>query len=299
MRCLTCLVSVALAAWIGGPSTVRANVVQEEPPDSHTESGLLGGLSVTNDLSSQAWSTPAASAVPSAEAPRAQGPVRQKVCETYELPAPERALSMERPATRDHLRNTDALVPDHWYYLECRWVDTGEVDFADRWQYDPADPTSGPDAETLAEQAYDQVPLAVPQPRTSPPADAEQLVGFPVWLWIDPAAWQPFEAEAAIPGLSVTVTATPRDVSWEMGDGTSLTCGPGTAWDPVRGANQATDCEHAYQFVGDYDVTATVTWSVAWEASNGESGTLADASRTASVPLTVTQRQAVVGRGGG
>lgn len=256
-------------------------------------------VSSSPNLSAEASATASPSIEQIVPAQPEQGPVRQKVCETYELPARERALSMERPATRDHLRNTDALVPDHWYYLECRWVDTGEVDFADRWQYDPADPTSGPDAETLAEQAYDQVPLAVPQPRTSPPADAEQLVGFPVWLWIDPAAWQPFEAEAAIPGLSVTVTATPRDVTWELGDGTQLTCGPGTAWDPAAGRGQTTDCQHTYQFVGDYDVTATVTWSVAWEASNGESGTLADATRTAVVPLTVTQRQAVVGRGGG
>lgn len=215
-------------------------------------------------------------------------------------------LSPERQTRHQLDAASDSLAEGEWYYLECRWVDNDEIDFADLWQYDPADPESGPSPEALARQAYDQVPLVVPQPRTSPPADAEQLVGFPVWLWIDPAAWQVFNAEAAIPGLSVTVTAMPRQVSWDMGDGTQFTCvGPGTPWDPAGGDGQTTDCEHTYQFVsadepdGRYRLTATVTWSVAWQASTGESGTLADASRTATLRLDVSERQAVVAYGSG
>jgi hypothetical protein len=45
-------------------------------------------------------------------------------------------------------------------------------------------------------------------------------------------------------------------------------------------------------------VSATVTWSVAWQASTGEGGTLVDASRTATFGLEVTERQAVVAYGG-
>ncbi|HEY8524612.1 MAG TPA: hypothetical protein VIL48_06600, partial [Acidimicrobiales bacterium] len=238
------------------------------------------------------------------EAPQAA--VRPKTCRTYHLPGSTQPLSAER-AIRDQLASTDgALVEGEWYYLECRWDDTGEVDYAERWQYDPADPTAGPSPETLARQAYDQVPLVVPQPRTAPPADVEQLVGFPIWLWVEPAVWRTFTAEATIPGLSVTVTATPRRLVWDMGDGTRFACaGPGTPWDPAGGAGQTTDCSHTYQFVsagepgGRYRASVTATWAVSWRASTGEAGTLADASRTATFGLTVGERQAIVRYGAG
>ncbi|HEX8803658.1 MAG TPA: hypothetical protein VF743_05680 [Acidimicrobiales bacterium] len=225
--------------------------------------------------------------------------VREKECVVYHLPpgplSPERDL-------RDVLDAASGeLVAGEWYYLECRWVDDDDVTFAHRWQYQPGQPEAGPSAEALARQAYDQVPLVVPQPRTSPPADMPQLVGFPTWLWIDAGAWQTFTAEAAIPGLSVTVTATPQRVDWDLGDGTRLVChGPGT---PLVGGTSGagdTDCAHTYQFVsahqpgGRYHLTATVTWAVSWQASTGESGTLADATRAAALDLDVTERQAVI-----
>jgi hypothetical protein len=298
MRRLAPLVALVSATSQG---VAGASTIQE---DRHTEQGVLGGMSVTNDLSSAAWSVVPISG-DRQEPGRTEAPVREKVCETYHLPGAG-PLSTER-AVREQLDSARGeLVAGQWYYLECRWADSGEVDFAQRWLYDPADPQSGPSPEVLARQAYDQVPLVVPQPRTAPPADAEQLVGFPTWLWVEPAVWQTFSASAAIPGLSVTVAATPRQAVWDMGDGSSVTCdGPGTPWDPAGGDGQQTDCEHTYQFVstdrpgGRYHVSVTVTWSVSWRASNGETGVLGDASRTAAFDLAVGQRQAVVSYGAG
>jgi hypothetical protein len=272
------------------------------PPDE-PQTGLITGWSVTGgqDPAARVWEVEPAAA--GAEAPAApQAPVREKVCSVYELPGA--AVSGER-AIRDQLgQAVDAMVPQGWYYLECRWVDDDTVDYADFWQFVPGQPGAGPSADALARQAYDQVPLVVPQPRTAPPAGGEQLVGFPIWLWVEPAAWQTFTAEATVPGLSVTVTATPRQLAWDMGDGTQLTCtGPGTPWLPDGGDDQTTDCSHAYQFVsahessGRYHVTATVTWGVTWQASTGESGTLADATRTAAFALDVGERQAVIAYG--
>jgi hypothetical protein len=233
--------------------------------------------------------------------PVAQGAVREKVCEVYGRPAGP--LSAERPV-RDQLAVADALVEGDHYYLECRWVDTDEVDYADIWQYLPGTPDPGPDPAALARQAYDQVPLVVPQPATSPPTGEPQVVGLPTWLWIDPAAWGTFTADATIPGLTVTVTATPRAVTWDMGDGTQVTCdGPGTPWAPAGDDGQRSDCTHTYQFTsagepgGRYAASATVTWGVTWAASTGEGGTLVDASRTAAFGLEVTERQAVVSYG--
>jgi hypothetical protein len=280
-----------------------AAALQHDEPTS----GYLTGSSVTGgqEPAARVWGVEATSAGPSSRAGAPQAPVREKVCRTFHLPGGTR-LSAER-AVRDQLDSASGeLVAGQWYYLECRWVDNDEVDFADRWLYDPADPESGPSPEVLARQAYDQVPLVIPQPRTAPPPDAEQIVGFPTWLWVEPVVWQAFTASAAIPGLEVTVTATPRHIAWDMGDGTTLTCaGPGTPWNPAGGDGQTTDCDHAYQFVsadqpeGRYRVSVTVTWSVAWQASTGETGVLLDASRTASFGLAVGERQAIVSYGSG
>ncbi len=156
-------------------------------------------------------------------------------------------------------------------------------------------------AADLAARARDELPLTYPEPHTSPAIALRQMVGIDTWMWIDPASWRPRTATAAIagigggPGLSVTATATPRSVLWDMGDGTVVTCdGPGTPYDDaVPEAQQSTDCRHTYQVHGSYVARATVTWSIAWTASDGDGGTLADASRTTQFPMTVAERQAV------
>ena len=80
-----------------------------------------------------------------------------------------------------------------------------------------------------------------------------------------------------------------------MGDGTRVTCdGPGTPYDDTKPESaQSTDCSHLYQSRGAYTASATITWSVAWSASDGSGGQLADASRTTQFPMNVVERQAV------
>ena len=194
------------------------------------------------------------------------------------------------------------------YYKECRYADNGQVASYDRFVYQPSTPDGPapaapqpPDVEAIAREVYAEVPLVLPEPHTSPPADAPQLVGFPVWLWVDGGVWQEFEAHAAVSGVSVSVVAHPAQITWKLGDGTTITCdGPGTPWDPSGGAGQGTDCSHTYQFVsagepgGRYQASVTVTWSVTWSASTGQSGVLPAASRTSGFSLLVTERQAVI-----
>jgi hypothetical protein len=193
-------------------------------------------------------------------------------------------------------------VPGDQYSSSCD--DMAATNPADIWTYAPGDQAPAPpEPATMAVEASQDVPLLTPMPRTSPPT-GEQVVGLPTWLWIDAAGWDPATATAEVPGLAVTVTATPRHVEWDMGNGDSVTCtGPGTAWDTAGPDDQATDCSYTYQFVsagrpgGAYTVTTTVVWAVTWEASNGEAGVLPDATRTASVDLVVGERQAVVSYG--
>jgi hypothetical protein len=208
-------------------------------------------------------------------------------------------------------RPTTTMVPGASYFRECHFHDDGSLD-RDAFIYRPsaaaarpvaATPAAAPvvDIMTIVRQVYAEVPLALPVPHTSPPVDADQLVGFPIWMWVDGAVWRSFDAWASVSGVTVTVVAQPKSLHWNMGDGTVVSCaGPGTAWVEGSSGDQRSDCSHIYQYVsahqpdGRYHASVTVTWSVAWSASTGEAGTLPDASRSTGFDLNVVERQAVI-----
>ena len=206
------------------------------------------------------------------------------------------------------MRVASAPVDGQRYYQECHTDGLADevgtvIDYAAPV---PAAPAPVLDPAVLAVDAYQRVPLVAPTVQTSPPIGSPQLVGFPTWLWIDPDAWGTFDATATVPGLTVTVTATPKQVEWDMGDGNHVTCdGPGTPWVEGTSAAADTDCEYTYQFTsadqpgGTYTVTATVTWAVTWAATGAiaDGGALADATRTGTAALDVTERQAVISHG--
>lgn len=178
------------------------------------------------------------------------------------------------------------------YWLLCD--DAGGERVVSRlFTYEPGVAAISP--EELAARARSQLPLAYPEPQTSPAVALDQIVGIDTWMWIDPAAWQPISATASIPGLSITATATPESMTWDMGDGTVVSCdGPGTPYDETRPeAEQSTDCSHLYQARGAYTATATITWSISWSSSDGGGGQLADASRTTEFTMSVAERQAI------
>ncbi len=90
-----------------------------------------------------------------------------------------------------------------------------------------------PPATVLAREAADQLLLPAPQLEVSPAADRDQVVGFPTWLWLDPASFTPRARTVAVPGESVTARAVPVSTSWVLGDGSTLTCtGAGTPYTP-------------------------------------------------------------------
>jgi hypothetical protein len=203
------------------------------------------------------------------------------------------------------------LTVGRTYGRECRYADDGSLASIDTFMHTAAPPDAAepagapapvalpPSVEVIAREVYAEVPLASPEPHTSPPAGSPQLVGLPTWLWLDGSSWATFDASASVAGVTVTVVATPVSARWDMGDGTTVTCtGPGTAWTGDTSAR--TDCSHTYRYVSDdqpggrYQASVTLTWSVTWSASTGESGTLPAASRTSGFDLDVRQRQAVI-----
>ncbi len=203
----------------------------------------------------------------------------------------QHAPSFEAPTDNPALSG-DQLVEGRYYWLTCTDASGAQV-VARLFQYVPGEAAITP--EELARRAQDQLAIRYPEPRTSPAITIDQIVGIETWMWIDAAAWQSVTATASIPGLSVSATATPQQVTWDMGDGSTVVCdGPGTPYDSNRAiADQSSECTHVYQRRGAYTVSATVVWAVEWSASDGTGGPLADASRTTQFPMTVIERQAI------
>ena len=165
--------------------------------------------------------------------------------------------------------------------------------------YDPGDPFAGvAAAERALDEARRRLDLPLPEPALNPPG--AQLVGVATWLWVD-GPWQALEATASVGAVSSTVTARPVEAVWSMGDGTTLTCGAGTPYDPTRDArDQDSGCTHVFSRSssgrpgGSYPVTVTVTYEVGWSASTGVGGTLGTLTRSTSAAVVVQQAQAVI-----
>lgn len=176
----------------------------------------------------------------------------------------------------------------------------------------PGQPGAPTDAQR-AESAIGLLKLRGPLTHTTPTADRPGqpgtggvgLIGLPTWLWtsVDLDAdggihWVPAGSPAtvtiAIPGDSLTLVATFVSISYDMGDGRTVTCdGPGVAYDPTK-AGIRPPCGHVYQRPGDYTVTGTTTWHVTWSATDGQSGVITPDVQRQGVPVTLHIRQAEV-----
>ena len=165
--------------------------------------------------------------------------------------------------------------------------------------FDPADPFGGVAAtERALDEARRRLDPPLPLPALNPPT--AQLVGVATWLWVD-GPWSPVSATAAVGAVTATVTAAPVEVVWDTGDGTTTTCDAGTPYDPTRPpAGQHSGCTHVFTRTsagrpgGSYAVTATVTYEVTWSATTGGSGALGTLTRSTTIPVRVTEAQALI-----
>ncbi len=158
------------------------------------------------------------------------------------------------------------------------------------------------DPMVLAVQARAQLVLPAPQIRLNPAPPQDQLVNLATWMWVDGASWGAQSSQVSVPGVTVTATARPERVIWDMGNGDQVTCyGPGVAYDTSRpeGA-QRSDCTYTYRrsSAGQprqrYVVTATVEWSASWTAVGVPGGgILPGLRRSASAPVRVAEVQAI------
>lgn len=120
-------------------------------------------------------------------------------------------------------------------------------------------------------------------------------VGYPVWLWADGGTTTNRTVTDAVGGMAIRITVHFESLTWDPGDRSgTFTCGVGTKW--VKGltepaANSPT-CDHVYQDMGRYRITATTHWTITW-AAGGQTGTVPVAI-TRSRPFNVGELQTVL-----
>ncbi|MHB8437983.1 MAG: hypothetical protein ACYDD4_02315 [Acidimicrobiales bacterium] len=204
--------------------------------------------------------------------------------------------------------------PGHWVLEICTYPN-GTLEYSTvRWVSDlppvaaapalPEPPRSTPPSTAAAKAA---ALIHLPEPSIHENPSPSTFVNLPTWLWIDPSIWHPYSASASVGAVSATATATPVSVTWDMGDGSVVCSGPGTAYDPsVPASDQSTSCQFTYTDTsvgqpstdgnpddGAYPVKATVTWSVAWRSSVTKGGALPALTTSATTRIRVEQIQSV------
>ncbi len=120
-------------------------------------------------------------------------------------------------------------------------------------------------------------------------------VGYPVWLWADGGTTANRTVSDAVAGMAVQITVHFDTLTWDAGDGTGIfTCGTGTEW--VKGAAEpaatSPTCDHVYQDMGRYTMTATTHWTIDW-AAGGQTGTVPTAIAQ-SRPFSVGELQTIL-----
>ena len=141
------------------------------------------------------------------------------------------------------------------------------------------------------------VPLEqLPRPEIGSNPAGDQLVNLPTWLYLADG-WRTVSATAAVPGISVTATASPTSATWSLGEGSTVECaGPGT--DYHRDADpraESPQCGHTYRRSSGhttFPVTATIHWTVTWSGA-GQTGTLPELITTSATQFRVRESQAL------
>lgn len=154
-----------------------------------------------------------------------------------------------------------------------------------------------PDPEVLAEGVYDEVVRRIPAPvpQLDPPGPGFVQLGM--WLAVvDPG---PISVTAQVGGVWATTTASLVSTSFDMGDGTVVTCfGAGDPMPPSAAGSvePSPECGHTYRHVNvgrPFPVVIVSTWRVWWVGSGGAGGELGSIDRPVAFDYRVLEIQTV------
>lgn len=151
-----------------------------------------------------------------------------------------------------------------------------------------APPTAVPaDATRLA---MSKLVLPEPEIGSAPCRGCGTFVGLPLWLWTQP--WTPQTASATAGPFTVTATARPTQIVWDLGDGSpAFVCNDaGVPYQESFGFEEPY-CGSRYEAMGDYNLTGTWTWEVSWTGAATGSTTM---TTTSSMPINVAESQVII-----
>lgn len=172
-------------------------------------------------------------------------------------------------------------------------------------QNPPLGADAGPSPREVAQLAISQMELRAVDIGITPKPGAGSVgvVGMPVWMWAanpDSHTVGPITSSASGGGITVSATARLHEVTWSMGDGTTVQCtGRGTPYKTSYGMKESPDCGHTYQRsssrtpAGTYTVTATSGWVVQWNGA-GQSGTIRLNGLQRSAEISIGEAQVLV-----
>ncbi len=160
------------------------------------------------------------------------------------------------------------------------------------------------DPGVLAQQAMGLLPLQTANVHTAPKHPAHTYVGVENWLWVPDSQWTTLTKTVTAGGTSVTVTARPDRVVWDIGPATKTCYVPGRAWHSGMTDAATTTCGYTYEVTsrsasnGAFALSATIQYQVDWVcvgACTSGSGSLGLVDAPAGVGrMQVLQRQTVV-----
>ncbi|MFF2377219.1 hypothetical protein ACFVUW_22820 [Streptomyces xiamenensis] len=194
--------------------------------------------------------------------------------------------------------------PDYEARYACEYR-TFFVEFGDP----PPDVPGIVNISTLAELAYERVRVPDTDIQLNP--DGEQTVNLATWVWLDQAAFEPVSVTASLDdyGLWATTTATPTTLTIEPGtsdarlhpaSGECAVGGDGSIGEPYsRGrSGEEPPCGVTYlratHATGSYGLTASLTWEISWEGSDGSGASLPSGVFETTHEITVSEVQAIV-----
>ncbi|MGO2110848.1 MAG: hypothetical protein ACTH31_04480 [Pseudoclavibacter sp.] len=186
-------------------------------------------------------------------------------------------------------------------------ADTGSEDADDGGEPEvapPPPPIPAPEAAAALVGTFAPESIEIGMaPRVNPEwGHRRSYVGVPIWTWVQdpsPSTWGVYSYSGSTGGQTIDFEAQVTTVSWDMGDGSTVTCGLGHIYTTSYGNVDSPSCGHRYtqpsndQPGGMYSVTATSTWTITWtSATDGSTGTLS-ATASASTQVEIRELQAV------
>ncbi|GAB3947700.1 hypothetical protein GCM10029976_077460 [Kribbella albertanoniae] len=160
-----------------------------------------------------------------------------------------------------------------------------------------------PETRPTAEQVMYYIAGTIPFPETHlavNPKAGHNKVNFPTWIWLtnangqyDPATYKPQAKTISLFGYALEWQIVP-DFAIDPGNGADQpTCaGIGIPYSPD--ANAADACTVTYTSAGTYTLTAAMNWTVKWQLGGVEQDDIQGPTNTATLPITVKERQTVV-----